>query len=539
MDIEQRSRAALEVAEQLVAARAAVAALEAKFHELMALGCMPRPHDEPATESIPDPAPPKRRGRIPKFDATTIARIASLHAADMTQRAIAVELGIHKSSIFNILKRLRASGEVAAVVTVSNQTPAPRPIRPVPIDRDVEEPSPTAPMQRPATVGAVRRPPKPQIDTRIPAVIRADGCLGRMSPTGRISHDQMLDLHESIEVMELEAWRIALEFKESAAATRRIIARFADELSQTGVRAIGEQTMDSEKADALRSVKFDPKTDAIRALRLLDLDRNMMRVVVVELEAARYVVARVLRERFDEATRLRERFVVANMGLVHMVARKYAWSSMPISELMQEGAMGLMHAIPRYDRGRGFKFSTYAQTWIRHGIGRYLENAGDNVRIPTHARASLRKLNLARAKLRAQHGEEPSHADLSAETGIAAAAIRKLESGIVREAYMPPEASDRMFAKVADPSMQADDVLIDRENRVLLHAAIARLPGREREVIERRFGIVDDGDGEGLKSIGQEYDLSRERIRQIEMVALRKLRRFLSPDDSEMTESAP
>ena len=353
-----------------------------------------------------------------------------------------------------------------------------------------------------------------------PRVQQAASCLDRVSSKGVLSPDEVNDLHQSIEVLEVETWRLALGSEESSTATRRVIDRY--------VAAQASSSHPSPHIIALRSIlaAHDGHGMTCASLRAADLDLELMMLVVVELERLRQVVE-PLRRAHDAAQRLRARFVAANMGLVHSIARKYAWSATPFADLIQDGTLGLMHAIPRFDRAKGFRFSTYALNWIRQGIVRQLHDCGENVRIPVHAHESLYKINKARSHLRAQHGHDPSDAELSAATGIKVDVIQKLGKGIVGEARMSPEVTDRLFGKLPDAAESAVDVLIAGQDRAVLHAAIAKLAPRERLVVERLYGFVDDGEGCTLREVGEDAGVSRERIRQIQVAAIAKLRKFL------------
>ena len=518
--MDQRSRAALKVAEQIVAARATVASLEAKFQALVA------PEHDP-TCSEPCCAEPRAPAPAPSSAAVSSSwsvggpgpgahRLVKREKPAKSNRAASPVAVLSKRALRMQIARI--SAEIDAIMR-STPRAAPVPSAPAPA-----KPAKTTK----TTKTGPAAPPAPVPMSGFTAVLHAEACLGRLPRTGRITAEQVLDLHRSIEIIEIEAWRIALEVPASAHATRRAIARRADELA-----ADDSKPTELQLGAALREVRFDLRDSVPVALRAIDLDLDAMRAVLaeLELEASQYPVTEHVRRMHDVASRMRARFVAANMGLVHSVACKYTWSGTPLADLMQEGTLGLMHAIPRFDRDKGFKFSTYATNWIRHEIGRHLENCGENVRIPVHARSTLRKLARAKTAFRTQHGRDPSHVELGGQAKIDVAVVRKLGECIVGEARMTAEGTERVFAKVTDDSASAMDVLIANQDASRLRAAIAKLPEREREVIERRFGLDDASDGKTHAEIGERYDLSRERIRQIEVKSLKLLRALLAEDE--------
>ena len=244
-----------------------------------------------------------------------------------------------------------------------------------------------------------------------------------------------------------------------------------------------------------------------------------------KLTAAR---RRQLRSAINAADDATTTFVNANLRLVVSIAKKYQWSGLPLLDLVQEGNLGLIHAVEKFDHRKGFKFSTYATWWIRQAITRGIANSGRTIRLPVHAGDQVSLLRKTRMTLETQLGHKPTTAELSEALGWREGQVEEVQrfSREPTSLSMPlSEDSDEEFGDMVadsgaiDPADAAIDSLLPQEITRLL----APLDDRERQILRLRFGL-DRGEPRTLEEVGEHFNLTRERIRQIEARAMSKLR---------------
>jgi RNA polymerase primary sigma factor len=221
----------------------------------------------------------------------------------------------------------------------------------------------------------------------------------------------------------------------------------------------------------------------------------------------------------------RHELVRANLRLVIAMAHRYRRNGrLPLADLIQEGNIGLLTAVDRFDPRRGFRFSTYGSWWIRHAIGRALSDKGRAVRLPVHVVELQHKLARAHRELEARLGRAPGRTELAAALDVPEGKLERLERTLLQQdTALDGPLSDGGVEMLADEGPGADRLLHDGHLDEALHAALSTLRPMEAAILRHRFGL-DDGNSMTLREVGEVHGLSRERIRQLQERALEKIR---------------
>jgi RNA polymerase sigma factor (sigma-70 family) len=245
---------------------------------------------------------------------------------------------------------------------------------------------------------------------------------------------------------------------------------------------------------------------------------------------------RELHRQIAAAERATTEFINANLRLVVSVARKYQWSGLPLGDLIQEGNLGLIHAVEKFDWRKGFKFSTYATWWIRQAIGRAIENTARTVRVPAHVGDEIRRARRTQSELEMRQGRPPTLAELAAVLGTTEVDLAEL-----LRYDADPMSLDVTVGEDGDTSLgelvvnQSAESPFDAVAGSMLPAQIERflaaLPDDERKVLWLRYGL-DRGEPRTQGEVGELLNLTAERVRRIERDAIGKLRRQLAGSDA-------
>jgi len=280
-----------------------------------------------------------------------------------------------------------------------------------------------------------------------------------------------------------------------------------------------------ETAAPKLDLTVEPSLDSLR-LYLREIGKVPLLTADQEVSLAKRI------ERGDEAAK--QHMIEANLRLVVSIAKGYLGRGLSFLDLIQEGSLGLIRAVEKFDYRKGFKFSTYATWWIRQACQRSVANQSATIRVPVHVQERQQKLNRARQRLEVSLGRQPTTEELAKATGLklhhVEEALDAVEASVSLNQAVGSDGDGELgdlFADrtAADPVEEADESF----QRERVRSALSGLPERERRVLELRFGF-DGQESLTLEEIGRVLELTRERVRQLEKSALTRLQHALDHD---------
>ena len=296
------------------------------------------------------------------------------------------------------------------------------------------------------------------------------------------------------------------------------IARLYEQLEE---RAIEVTDDCGRQQDESTYVNGDLAVATTDALQLFLNEAGRWPLLTKEEEAA--LAKRV--ERGDAEAK--ERMINSNLRLVVSIAKRYQGHGLSLLDLIQEGIIGLIRAVEKFDWRRGFKFSTYATWWIRQAVQRGVANKSRTIRIPVHIADREQKIARAERLLAPKLGRQPTDEEIAKQAKLPLKQLRE-----VREAARAITSLDRPLGTESDAAFgdlfasdqaQPEEELTVSLEQEVLRRAVSQLPNREQEVLKRRYGLNGDRDPASLEAIGRELGITRERVRQIEASALEQL----------------
>jgi RNA polymerase primary sigma factor len=368
--------------------------------------------------------------------------------------------------------------------------------------------------------------------------------------------EQEFETARKIEELENDLWRTVLGFAPGAGwIMDRIEAVLEKPLAE--IKPFRQAAEGAHgKASIPARGRFDKAGMRLATkLRTLDIDRIYLEAALTEIQRvgratrglpyegtvpfststkafAEYV--RVVAQKAFRLKVAKNEFVKANLRLVVSIARRFNHGRLPLADLIQEGNIGLMKAVERYDYRRGFRFSTYASWWIRHAISRALADKGRAVRLPVHMIDAYHRIAKSTRELQSKLERPPTTQEVSAATGIEAEKLEKMktflsETPVSLDRPISDEDGRKLIDVLVDPNEgpAVPDQMEFSETQDEMMKLLAGLKPIEADILRKRFGLANDRE-RTLKEIGDEYRLSRERVRQLQEQALGKMRRAMA-----------
>jgi RNA polymerase primary sigma factor len=313
------------------------------------------------------------------------------------------------------------------------------------------------------------------------------------------------ELNEVLEPLELDPLEV------------EAIVRELETRSVELVNDVDDETPEPAPVRPMPVPVLETTTDALQ-LFLRETGRHPLLTAAQEVELAKKI------ERGD--LQAKQRMIQSNLRLVVSIAKNYRNQGLPFLDLIQEGTLGLIRAVEKFDWRRGYKFSTYATWWIRQAVARALADKARTIRMPVHIVERMQKMHRAERQLFTALGREPTLEEIADEAGLPLQQAREVKAAARASSSLDQPVGDQEDAVLGDfvpgdgplPEDQVEDSLRSQ----ILAAALEALGERERQVLVLRYGL-EDAEPKTLEEIGKRLSLTRERVRQIEVEALKRL----------------
>jgi RNA polymerase primary sigma factor len=319
------------------------------------------------------------------------------------------------------------------------------------------------------------------------------------------------ELNEVLEPLNLDPLEVDSVYRELE--TRQI--EIVNDLGEDG--EVRPQPQPAAPDPAPLQISWETTTDALQ-LFLREAGRHPLLTAAQEVELAKKI------ERGD--MQAKQRMIQSNLRLVVSIAKNYRNQGLPFLDLIQEGTLGLIRAVEKFDWRRGYKFSTYATWWIRQAVARALADKARTIRMPVHIVERMQKMNRAERHLWASLGREPTLEEIADEANLPLQQAKEVKAAARASTSLDApvgEADDAVLGDfVAGEGPLPDEQVEDSLRSQVLADALRSLPERHRAVVVLRYGL-DDAEPKTLEEIGRRLGLTRERVRQIEVEALKRL----------------
>ena len=371
--------------------------------------------------------------------------------------------------------------------------------------------------------------------------------------------EQEFETARNIEDLELDLWRTLLGFAPGAVWLSETVEKSMEKPYPEfkNYRLLAEKSRRKTGGATARSRLDKLVAQVATHLKELDIDRLFVDAAIAEvrrvnratrngfpIEAAAITFSTSTKQFRDfvhavvqrslRVKQAKNEFVKANLRLVVSIARRFNHGRLPLPDLIQEGNIGLMKAVERYDYRRGFRFSTYASWWIRHAISRALADKGRAVRLPVHMIDAYHRIAKSERELQSKLERPATTEEIASATGIEADKLEKMktflsETPVSLDRPISDEDGRRLIDVLVDPNEAPSppDQMMTSETQGEMLKLLGGLKPIEADILRKRFGLVNDRE-RTLKEIGDEYHLSRERVRQLQEQALGKMRKAMA-----------